>query len=115
MSAWGSSLLSSAGCRSHNHGASLMLLEVSHIRPVLPEEHVKHSRKVTAGFLGLVLGVAIAAAAGAQSTEKFKNLQVLPKDISEEQLNSTMNGFTRALGVRCAYCHVGEEGKPLRH
>src|SRR5262245_23208203 len=24
-----------------------------------------------------------------------------------------MTGFTRALGVRCSYCHVGEEGKPL--
>jgi tetratricopeptide (TPR) repeat protein len=24
-----------------------------------------------------------------------------------------MIGFTRALGVRCSYCHIGEEGKPL--
>jgi hypothetical protein len=24
-----------------------------------------------------------------------------------------MIGFTRALGVRCSYCHKGEEGKPL--
>ena len=24
-----------------------------------------------------------------------------------------MFGFTRALGVRCSYCHKGEEGKPL--
>ncbi len=24
-----------------------------------------------------------------------------------------MLGFTRALGVRCSYCHAGEEGKPL--
>ncbi len=24
-----------------------------------------------------------------------------------------MTGFTRALGVRCSHCHVGEEGKPL--
>jgi tetratricopeptide (TPR) repeat protein len=24
-----------------------------------------------------------------------------------------MVGFTRALGVRCTYCHKGEEGKPL--
>jgi tetratricopeptide (TPR) repeat protein len=24
-----------------------------------------------------------------------------------------MTGFTRALGVRCSYCHLGEEGKPL--
>lgn len=24
-----------------------------------------------------------------------------------------MRGFTRALGVRCSHCHVGEEGEPL--
>jgi len=42
-----------------------------------------------------------------------KNLKVLPKDIKAEQLQATMIGFTRALGVRCPYCHVGEEGKPL--
>lgn len=42
-----------------------------------------------------------------------QNLKVLPKKITPEQLQETMIGFTRALGVRCPYCHVGEEGKPL--
>jgi tetratricopeptide (TPR) repeat protein len=45
--------------------------------------------------------------------EKPKNLQVLPKDWPGARLRPVMFGFTRALGVRCAYCHVGEEGKPL--
>lgn len=45
--------------------------------------------------------------------EKPKNLQVLPKDWSGSRLQPVMLGFTRALGVRCQYCHVGEEGKPL--
>lgn len=45
--------------------------------------------------------------------EKSKNLKVLPKNTSPEQLRAVMTGFTRALGVRCAHCHVGEEGKPL--
>jgi tetratricopeptide (TPR) repeat protein len=44
---------------------------------------------------------------------KLKNAKVLPKVIQPEQLQATMIGFTRALGVRCPYCHVGEEGKPL--
>jgi len=42
-----------------------------------------------------------------------KNLQVLPKDTTRQQLNPIMRGFTRALGVRCPYCHVGEEGADL--
>jgi tetratricopeptide (TPR) repeat protein len=45
--------------------------------------------------------------------EKPKNLQVLPKDWPGSRLRPVMIGFTRALGVRCSYCHKGEEGKPL--
>lgn len=45
--------------------------------------------------------------------EKPKNLQVFPKDWSGARLRPVMVGFTRALGVRCSYCHKGEEGKPL--
>src|ERR1700682_2351251 len=44
--------------------------------------------------------------AAAQFPEKFTNLQVLPKDISSTQLQSTMRGFAFALGVRCEHCHV---------
>ncbi len=45
--------------------------------------------------------------------EKPKNLQVLPKEWPGSRLRPVMIGFTRALGVRCSYCHKGEEGKPL--
>jgi len=45
--------------------------------------------------------------------EKPKNLRVLPKDFTGQRLRPVMTGFTRALGVRCTHCHVGEEGKPL--
>ena len=45
--------------------------------------------------------------------EQPKNLQVLPKTMTGQKLRPVMTGFTRALGVRCTHCHVGEEGKPL--
>lgn len=45
--------------------------------------------------------------------EKPKNLQVLNKDWPGSRLSPVMRGFTRALGVRCSYCHTGEEGKSL--
>lgn len=53
--------------------------------------------------------------ASAQSIwpERAQNLQVLPKDFPPERLRAVMQGFTRALGVRCSHCHVGEEGEPL--
>ena len=47
--------------------------------------------------------------------ETYTNLKVLPKDIAPKDLRAMMNGFTRALGVRCIHCHVGQEGRPFRH
>ena len=58
----------------------------------------------------------MAAPATAQNTfppKQFQNLQVMPKDATASEVISTMKGFTRALGVRCQFCHVGEEGLPL--
>jgi hypothetical protein len=37
---------------------------------------------------------------------KPTNLQVLPKDISSQDLIRTMRGFNKALGVECEFCHV---------
>ena len=45
--------------------------------------------------------------------ERIANAQVLPADIGAERLRRTMVGFARGLGVRCTFCHVGEEGAPL--
>jgi len=71
--------------------------------------------------VGLPVFAAAALAAGfrahAQPTwdwpSKAKNLKVLPEDSPPEKLRAVMTGFTRALGVRCPYCHVGKEGAPL--
>jgi hypothetical protein len=43
----------------------------------------------------------------------FDNLQVLPKASTAAEIINTMKGFTGALGVRCQFCHVGQEGMPL--
>ena len=70
--------------------------------------------------LSLLLLAALARSSSATSQEawtwpeKGKNLLVLPRDFPKERLAAVMKGFTRTLGVRCTYCHVGEEGKPLR-
>ncbi|MEO9021364.1 MAG: c-type cytochrome [Ginsengibacter sp.] len=40
---------------------------------------------------------------------QFKNLQILPKNISDDGLDSVMHHFTAALGVKCNYCHVRNE------
>ncbi|HEY6502723.1 MAG TPA: c-type cytochrome [Chitinophagaceae bacterium] len=37
---------------------------------------------------------------------KARNLKVLPKDISDEKLDSIMHTYNKALGVNCAFCHT---------
>mgnify|MGYP001478812225 CR=1 FL=1 len=41
---------------------------------------------------------------------RFKNLQILPQDISKEGIDSVMHHFTNSLGVKCGYCHAPMEG-----
>lgn len=50
---------------------------------------------------------------GAGNQRPERNLKILPKDISKDDLQATMKSFTQALGVRCDFCHVGE-GDDLR-
>jgi len=71
---------------------------------------------VLVGALALAVGLTQAPATQAQQRwvpPDPMNLQVLPKDIDKAQLVQTMRSFTQALGVRCPFCHVGEEGQPL--
>jgi len=71
---------------------------------------------VLAGALSLAIVLVQASSIRAQQRwvpPDPMNLQVLPKDIDKAQLVQTMRSFTQALGVRCPFCHVGEEGQPL--
>ena len=75
---------------------------------------MNHPQAVRRILAALILS-SVAVSVGAQEPEaKFTNLKVLPKDISPADLHATMSGFTRALGVRCGYCHVSQPGEPMR-
>ena len=41
-----------------------------------------------------------------------RNLQVLPKDISDAQLDSIMKQYNKALGVSCNFCHTKRRDYP---
>jgi tetratricopeptide (TPR) repeat protein len=45
--------------------------------------------------------------------ESLTNLQVLPEDTSVRKLRDVMRGFAGGLGVRCIYCHVGDDPNDL--
>ena len=66
-------------------------------------------------FSAATLGLSVAAA---QTTPDFavppyKNLKVIPQNISRGDLLADMKFFSQSLGVRCTHCHVGEDDKPL--
>ena len=41
------------------------------------------------------------------------NVKVIPRTTPVIQVIGTMRNITSALGVRCPFCHVGQEGQPL--
>lgn len=62
---------------------------------------------VTLCFLAFVtLGVA------AVKAPQERNLKVLPKDISDQKLDSIMESYNKALGVKCEFCHVKQKVYP---
>lgn len=55
----------------------------------------------------LLLSLAIIGVSATITTgSKYKNLKVLPKDISEWKLDSMMNAYNKALKVSCDFCHI---------
>ena len=72
---------------------------------------------MTRAMIVLVLAMATTPASGQAQDwswpEQPENLQVLPEDTGPQELRMTMGMFVRGLGVRCTFCHVGEEGQPL--
>lgn len=55
----------------------------------------------------------MAPSVSAQVPDEFTNLQVLPQDIGKRELMSLMRGFAGGLGVRCNYCHLGDDPDSL--
>jgi photosynthetic reaction center cytochrome c subunit len=63
--------------------------------------------------LALAPGTLAAQAPGKWPPDSLINLKVFPKNTPVGDLVGQMRNITGALGVRCHYCHEGEEGTPL--
>ncbi len=67
---------------------------------------MQNARRV---LLAALLAIAIPALLQAQGRgggQPPKNLQVLPKEMSRQEVTAIMRTFALGLGVRCEYCHV---------
>jgi hypothetical protein len=65
---------------------------------------------VTLGLLSVVvLGAMTSMTPQKAQDEGFKNLKVLPKHISNDDLHKVMEEWEHSLGVHCNFCHVRNE------
>jgi len=68
---------------------------------------------ITAVVVGGIVGTAPTSSAqggGAPPQQQpYENLKYFSKDLPRDSLITIMRGFTYALGVNCAFCHVEEE------
>ncbi|SFH93535.1 c-type cytochrome [Halpernia frigidisoli] len=49
-----------------------------------------------------------------EKQSEWKNLKVLPQNISEDSLHFVMRTFNTSLGVRCNYCHAAKADDPTK-
>src|SRR5262249_36704395 len=75
------------------------------IRTVMFKANKKKTGIIVSLAALIIFGVAAYNPPGKQQPG-FKNLQVLPKDISHDSLDAIMDGFKAALGVKCSFCHA---------
>ncbi|HET6253885.1 MAG TPA: c-type cytochrome [Puia sp.] len=56
--------------------------------------------------LSTLTAIGISAMRPADDRPPRRNLKVLPKDISHDDLDKTMDSWKAALGVKCNFCHA---------
>jgi hypothetical protein len=67
-------------------------------------------------FLGLLVFVFVGIAASKPSQKmNERNLKILPKDISNADLDSVMETYSRQLNVGCDFCHANSKTNPNEH
>ena len=64
--------------------------------------------------LSLMLAATLCSLSLPQQEERAKNLKVLPKNISHEELEKEMRSFNKALGVKCDFCHARQTDNPKK-
>ncbi|HUQ18910.1 MAG TPA: c-type cytochrome [Gemmatimonadaceae bacterium] len=69
--------------------------------------------RIVTVLLFCVTSVASAQVQGKFPPDSLINTKVIPKTTPVQEVIGTMRNFTSALGVRCQFCHVGNEGQPL--
>ena len=69
--------------------------------------HMLHYKKfAVVAIIAALMVIGMSAMRPADDKPPKRNLKVLPKDISHDDLDKTMDAFKAALGVKCNFCHA---------
>ncbi len=60
-------------------------------------------------ILSSLVIVCLAFVAFTVNNGDYKNLKVLPKNITHDEMDSVMKSFSKSLGVKCGFCHERKE------
>ena len=74
----------------------------------MPYQKISKKLLVIVGLV-VVVALGMAGTTPTKNTNDFKNLTVLPKDISKESLTKIMKEFNTSLGVHCDFCHYKKD------
>lgn len=72
-----------------------------------------NTRLIIAALTLVGASTVVAQAPGHFPPDSLVNVKVIPKNTPVLQVIGTMRNFAGWLGVRCPFCHVGQEGQPL--
>jgi hypothetical protein len=71
-------------------------------------------RKKTLILFAVIIAIAFASASFTKDEPTYKNLKVLNKNITREEMEITMKQFKTALGVKCNHCHAASKTDPSK-
>jgi hypothetical protein len=71
-------------------------------------------KKFAVVFTLIALMIVGMAATRPQDDKPKRNLKVLPKDISHDDLEKVMDSWKAALGVKCGFCHAPSKDSTSR-
>jgi hypothetical protein len=69
---------------------------------------MKKTAFIITAFAGMI---ALSFAFTKADDPRYKNLKVLPKSTTKQQMDSVMKHFTASLGVKCNFCHTYNEAQ----
>jgi hypothetical protein len=71
-------------------------------------------RKKITVLLTIMVVVVLGIAASTPPPPTHKNLKVLPRNISHDDLDKIMDEWKAALGVKCNFCHAPQKDNPRK-